>query len=342
MSIVPSYWTNYWNLHKELNWAEAIIRGRLKLGQRSKSYELEHGSYLECELLPNIEDEKYIIEVSSLFGNQKRKAVISFVEPEIQSEYPNLNVFFFEDSYLLISQQNDWVELAGIVTSVFKKADNSYQIIESKTKRAWIPINLTTIPVIYSEINTCADFEERLAKLDATWLKRIGRHILGCEQKRLTSSIVETGKIESALPPSPFPDEQSVAGIISENDLHFYDRLLLALVLMPHIFPEKLDAIFMEEDSRIDKCVGGLKGQSSGVFLPTAQTFLFLVAGFDAHDRTRGYDWLCHRSLLIQNDVVSIQPTAVGDVYLSGVLSINEYYLQLLITGNASVEKPKE
>jgi hypothetical protein len=342
MLITDSNWTNHWNLLKELNWAESIIIGRLNLEMYAISAVEKYDGLLECGIRSDIEQGKHLIEVVGLLGAEKRQAIITYSEPETISEFPNLTIFFLDNSYFLISINRDWAELVGKGSIALQNADGIYQVIEERAKRAWLPMRLTNIPSIYTEIITCSDFEDRISILDAYWLKRISKSILSREKKRLLSSIAETREIASALAPTPILDKQSVAGILTENDLHFYDRLLLALALMPHIYPEKLDHIFMKQDTRLTKQVGSVKGDSSGVFLPTAQTFLFIVSGLDTEERVKGYSWLCHQSLLIQNDVIKIQTTTSGDVYLSGVLSISEYYLQLLMTGSASAAKPKE
>jgi hypothetical protein len=142
--------------------------------------------------------------------------------------------------------------------------------------------------------------------------------------------------IECISPPLIKPDGTSLAGIICENELGFYDRLLLILALAPHIDPILLQDELMEKEERVGSLVGGVRGTNSGIFLPTGQTFIFLVAGKDIEKRLQIIDWLSHECILIAGNVIKIQPVLAGEIYLSGGLEMDEYYLELLLTNRSN------
>src|SRR5690606_13304470 len=62
-----------------------------------------------------------------------------------------------------------------------------------------------------------------------------------------------------------------------------YERLLLLLALLPHIYPQAIDPFFsrIPHTERGYTEFGGLRGTAHSGFLPTGETALFLLGGND-------------------------------------------------------------
>ena len=67
------------------------------------------------------------------------------------------------------------------------------------------------------------------------------------------------------------------------SDITFEERVIVMLALMPHIKPQALDTIFLQNGAldRQFTQFGGWKGLSHGGFLPTGETAVFIIAGDD-------------------------------------------------------------
>lgn len=116
-------------------------------------------------------------------------------------------------------------------------------------------------------------------------------------------------------------------------NLSFEERLMLALVLAAWIKPDLLD-IFLTKNGTIDQVYtdfGGItaKGNHRG-FLPTGATVLFLLAGADVEMRLSLESLLFHRSVLVDQKIIALQPAEPGEPILSGLLTLSPgFYRQI-------------
>jgi hypothetical protein len=155
-----------------------------------------------------------------------------------------------------------------------------------------------------------------------------------------SKKLIETEGIGAIIPPTLQRDGTAYAGIVCENNLAFYDRLLLILTLSPHLDPLFLQDRLMENGERISPLWGGVRGSHSGVMLPTLQTFICLAAESGLTGRLSITGWLCYESLLVQAKVIECIPAQKGEVYPGGELVMQEYFLQLLLTNRSAIPNP--
>jgi len=144
---------------------------------------------------------------------------------------------------------------------------------------------------------------------------------------------------KSAYPPAikDWPDSAYKAFLLSLNLLDL-DRLLLALSLSPIIAPNALDDIIQKniKTSGEHPQLGGIRSAQFRGFLPTAQTFLFLVAGDDIDARLKTWHWLRTHSVLIKNQVISIEkPADPTEPFTNGVLKISAEWAEEILYGEA-------
>ncbi|MDI5886277.1 ATP-binding protein [Flavobacterium yafengii] len=137
--------------------------------------------------------------------------------------------------------------------------------------------------------------------------------------------------------PSPeiHADDNTYHKILNKWQLNQSERLCLALILAPQIKPELLD-VFLSKNAMYDRGFtefGGVTNTSHSGFLPTGQTFCFLITAINPELRPEVFTILNANHILSREQVLIIAPTETQLPVLSSVLSLNERWLQYFMTG---------
>lgn len=122
---------------------------------------------------------------------------------------------------------------------------------------------------------------------------------------------------------------------IEEWNLNLYERLCLALIIAPQIKPEVLD-VFFSKNAMYDRGFtefGGIVNKSHSGFLPTGQTFSFLITAVNPELRIEVMNVLSSSNILIKEQVLVMETTESNVPVLNQVLSLNERWLHYFITG---------
>lgn len=134
---------------------------------------------------------------------------------------------------------------------------------------------------------------------------------------------------------SQFETDAFVSEFILENNLSETDILVLALALVPHVKPDFLSSIIAEylpNGGELPE-FGGMKTKNHRGILPTAETAQFLIAGNDLDARISFYNFLYNHSFLYLKGILKIDSVANGEPKLSGLLVLEEEYVEKFITG---------
>lgn len=122
---------------------------------------------------------------------------------------------------------------------------------------------------------------------------------------------------------------------IIENSLTEIDILLLGLAFVPHVKPDFLSAVIAEylpNGGELPE-FGGVKAKNHRGILPTGETAQFLIAGNNLNDRVAFYNYLHNHSFLFQKRIIRIESVPNGEPKLSGLLSLEDEYIEKFITG---------
>ncbi|WP_433763604.1 ATP-binding protein [Flavobacterium ginsenosidimutans] len=122
---------------------------------------------------------------------------------------------------------------------------------------------------------------------------------------------------------------------IIENNLSEIDILVLGLALVPHVKPDFLSSIIAEylpNGGELPE-FGGMKTKNHRGILPTGETAQFLVAGNDLENRISFYNYLHNQSFLHKKGIVKVESVPNGEPKLSGLLILEEEYIEKFITG---------
>jgi hypothetical protein len=136
-----------------------------------------------------------------------------------------------------------------------------------------------------------------------------------------------------------FADEY--ANFVQEQNLSVEERLLLILALAPHIRPAFLDEIIAANVSQSGDFpqIGGARGKHFRGFIPTGETFLFLLAGTNALARIEAKKWLHSDTLLYKMKVIYLESVPAGEPISSGKITVDAEFLEWFLLGKKSIPK---
>ena len=146
----------------------------------------------------------------------------------------------------------------------------------------------------------------------------------------------EDKKLQIEMLAPPELDEESPYGsVVREFELGFYERLVVALALIPHLCPQALDSFLLNNRTlgRPYTEFGGWHGKSHSGFLPTCETALFLLAGHDIEKRLRMMSLFDHSSVLFAQRILVLEYGEPGEPANSAALRVSSEYLQFFTTG---------
>ena len=130
-------------------------------------------------------------------------------------------------------------------------------------------------------------------------------------------------------------EEAPYAVFVSERNLGVFERLAMALALAPHLCPEALD-VFFGKNQIYDRGFtefGGVVDKEHSGFLPTGQTFCFLLLAADPELRLKANQILGTEGLLVKEEVLAIEETALHIPRLNGILGLRHRWLHYFLTG---------
>ena len=138
------------------------------------------------------------------------------------------------------------------------------------------------------------------------------------------------------LQPPVFAQHQSsYSAFINTHDSTAAERLLLMLLLAPHLKPELLD-VFSVKNTTYDRGFtefGGLRGLAHGGFLPTMETALFLLAGADIFSRIDAMKLFDRSHYLFSNQIVYLNETGAFEPKSSSAIVLSPVYVSYFMTG---------
>lgn len=171
---------------------------------------------------------------------------------------------------------------------------------------------------------------------DRDWL-----HLL-CTHRLPALVLASAGETPAPTPamldcfPPPEPDVLGSAydDFLRSAGLRDWERLLLALAIAPHLEPEFLGNVFNGAATPFAQRaeLGLIRNQQGGnAWLPTGQTFVFLIAGYDYGLRLEAFELLGTDTWLVEHDVLGLEATAHSDPAATGLLSIHADWLDHLL-----------
>lgn len=125
------------------------------------------------------------------------------------------------------------------------------------------------------------------------------------------------------------------AEMVIKWELTVFERLALALAMAPHFRPEILDVFFGKNQvyDRGYSEFGGLLDKNHSGFLPTGQTFCFLLTAVHPELRIEAMKLLSNDCILMKEQVLLPPETETAMPLLSGLLGLNKSWFNYFLAG---------
>lgn len=115
--------------------------------------------------------------------------------------------------------------------------------------------------------------------------------------------------------------------------------ILLTAAIVPHLVPgffERLIRDYLPQGGEFPE-FGGTKGENSRGMVATGETVMFILAGMDLERRLSFLPLFDQDNPLVKHRVLYLEPVKNGEPKLSGKLSIDPEYVEVLTTGKISL-----
>lgn len=123
--------------------------------------------------------------------------------------------------------------------------------------------------------------------------------------------------------------------LVREMGLSFEERALLVMAFATHLRPAIFD-VFLCTNSGTGKSFtqfGGITGKTHTGFLPTGETFLYLLAGNDLEKRLHLLRLFDSSHPFIKKKIVTLEGAQENEPHLSGAIVLSRDILELCISG---------
>ena len=143
------------------------------------------------------------------------------------------------------------------------------------------------------------------------------------------------GNIYEITAPDLNEKESVFAEFVKFYQLSFSERIVLVLALLPHLYPQALDAFFIQNSAtnRGHTEFGGVKGTVHGGFLPTGETTLFILAGNELNKRFKLQQLFDADHVFRKHNILWLSSAPAHEPFLCGQLIINDEYVDFFTGG---------
>ena len=133
----------------------------------------------------------------------------------------------------------------------------------------------------------------------------------------------------------------ALVSFIIGNNLSDAEITLLLLAFVPHISPDFFNSIISEYLPNGGEFpeMGGVKGKNHRGILPTGETALYIIAGKNIENRIQISKLFDENHLFAQKNILYLEPVGAGEPKMSGLLVLEEDFIDLFIYGKLSHPK---
>lgn len=131
----------------------------------------------------------------------------------------------------------------------------------------------------------------------------------------------------------PFPTDGWMEILTGTPKISINERMIVMLALMPHISPQTLDVLFVQ-NRKLDRQYtefGGWKGTSHGGFLPTGETAVFIMAADDVQKRKEIVALFQKDHWFYTKNILRMEGSGDGEPFLSGQLRLSDELLSRVL-----------
>lgn len=126
-----------------------------------------------------------------------------------------------------------------------------------------------------------------------------------------------------------------------ECQLTFEEFIIILLALMPHVKPNLLDHCIedvLDSNTNLPE-IGGKKTKDIRYMMPTADTAIFILGGYDLNNRISIQNNFSTESFLITKKIIHLEEVKYGEPQMSGRLVLDQEYVDLFTKGYINIPK---
>jgi AAA+ superfamily predicted ATPase len=141
------------------------------------------------------------------------------------------------------------------------------------------------------------------------------------------------------IPPLEIVDDGSpFARFIITSELAFEEYVILGLAVAPHVQPNFLDDVIKDALPQSGEFpeLGGKRDREARSFIPTGETALFILAGYDLDRRFDVQRLLTADHWFARDGILHVEPAKEGEPYWSGRLVLNPEFIELFTLGSVA------
>ncbi len=127
------------------------------------------------------------------------------------------------------------------------------------------------------------------------------------------------------------------ANCLKQYKFSFEERIILLLALAPHVCPQLLDRFFLKNSATGIRFTefGGIQGKQHNGIIPTAETAVFILAGYNLIKRFEVLKCFDPDHFFAKKNILRLEKDKSNEPLLSGALTITREYLTILTLGEA-------
>ena len=141
--------------------------------------------------------------------------------------------------------------------------------------------------------------------------------------------------INEIQPPVTSAHEGTFASFVDKYQLNFEERLIVALVLIPHIQPDVLDPFFVKNKTydRDFTEFGGTTGEIHKGFLPTIETAVFILAGKTTESKADYLKFFSREQKLRKENIIEVGDAQKSSTLFSKTIRLSNQAIQEIFYG---------
>ena len=343
--------SNIQNIHKDIVWLSWLLYYRWDFFQCER-YENVRLFFANCKQQTEEERQKFFyrpvqfsivkptLEVQAqAFANRAHNrdyatfgGVPVFVG-DSEDDLPNLeplkeatHVMLAKEPFTLLEIQGQWAKVNGYF---YQRETSDSDKYGWRGYVCWVLLKHTNIPVHYYPDFTWDDFNVFSAEWNDDQKALIKEDLQNKDRVAYWENFYNEQDLSKVKPPELTLENSPYAQFIQQYQLGFEDRFLLILSLVNQVKPDFLLRLIPKAKDFPD--LGGATGQNFKGFLPTGDTYIFLMAGRDIFKRQEILEFFVQKSVLVQEGFVSMVGALPGEPPLSGILALHPEQIPVVL-----------
>jgi hypothetical protein len=330
------------NLEQDIAWLAQVIQARYDFAQGGKTQQISYapvrfavktpeGDRLFKVAHPAVHLQAPVKEVTIPIYQDNKRDLIKASKDE-QDYFVVLKV---TAAVQLIGLDGEWAQVYVPDQDTAYLIDQNLLVQGTNTQsmQGWVKLADTNIPEGYHPDLT----EEEFKQLKKNWVSEL--QALITENIPLRKAYLQwqdfynNQNILSVVAPKPIDKNSTYGAFVKKHKLELPDRLLLILLLLPHLQPGKLEALLKDKFSSLD--IGNTYNDDYPGIIPNGLMFIFLLAGNQVERRLEVINFMMQDSTLLSQNIVQMEQDSPSSPLMSGRLRLHPDYVKQFVLNQA-------